>query len=147
MATMQSGNSLGQVSTMPAVNGKHRVPLTVHVGSAGEAWPVHWAVPCAVSPMQTAFVGSTTGEPRCPPLGLAEMSQVEAISNAVMAWYLHYQCPSGSCMPISRVCNGIDGWFDDSDEENCVKPTQLTTRRFYSDSINKNRTTWLFVMI
>ena len=34
--------------------------------------------------MQTTFVGSTTDEPRRPPPVLAEVSQVEAISNAVM---------------------------------------------------------------
>ena len=38
-----------------------------------------------VSSMQTAFVDSATGETRRPSLGLAEVSQMGAISNSVMA--------------------------------------------------------------
>ena len=48
MATMRSRNPLGQVSTLPMANGKHCVPLTVHIGSTGEAQSVHRAV-CAWS--------------------------------------------------------------------------------------------------
>ena len=43
------------------------------------------AVLYVVSPLQTVVWSSATGEPRRPPPGLAEVSQVEATSNTVMA--------------------------------------------------------------
>ena len=88
-ATMQSGNSLGQVSTMLKANGRHHVPLMVQVSSAGEARSVHRTVPCAVSPLQTAIEEIATSKPCRPPPGLAEVSQVEVIST--LAWHKYQE--------------------------------------------------------
>ena len=79
------GNSLGQVSTVATATGGHRMPLTVHVGATGNTWSVQWAVPYVVRPLQMVVQSSATGELYRPPPGLDEVSQVEAISNEVMA--------------------------------------------------------------
>ena len=92
-ASAQSGNSLGQVSTKATATSGHHVPLTVRVSATSNARSVQRAVPYTVSPLQTVVRSSATGEPRHPPPGLAEVSQVEAISNEVMAKYLELWQP------------------------------------------------------
>ena len=64
------------------------MPLTVHVGGADNVQSVQWAVPHAVSSWQTVGQTSATGESCRPPLGLADVLQVDAVSNAVMAQLL-----------------------------------------------------------
>ena len=81
----RSGQSAGYSCTkVPATGGPH-VPLTVHVGSADHMRSVQQAVLHAVSSLQMVDRSNTPGVPGRPPPGLAVVSQVEAISNAVMA--------------------------------------------------------------
>ena len=75
----QSGQSAGQGTIVAPATGRPRVLLTVHVGGAGNVQSVHRAVPYPVSSVQTV------SRPSAPPPGLASVTQVEAISNAVMA--------------------------------------------------------------
>ena len=88
IATTRSGQSTGQRSTVVSATGSSRMPLTVHVSGADNMWSVQRAVPNAVSSLQTVFCPSSPGAPCRPPPGLDEVSQVEAISNAVMAQML-----------------------------------------------------------
>ena len=70
---------------MASATGRPSVPLTMHVSGADNVWSLQWAVPHTVSSWQIHVVGRTsaTGEPHRPPLGLTEVSQVEAVSNAI----------------------------------------------------------------
>ena len=81
----RSSQSAGQRSTVvPAASG-HHVPWTVRVGDANHVWSVQQVVLHTVSSWQMVDRSSTPGVPGHPPLGLVAVSQVKAISNAVMA--------------------------------------------------------------
>ena len=81
---VQSGQSAGQGTTMALAIGGPHGPLMVHVGGTGKIWSVHKAVPYPVSSVQMVSRSGAPSVPGCPPLGLALVTQVKAISNAVM---------------------------------------------------------------
>ena len=91
---------------MVVTTGRHCVPLTVHIGATGNAQSVQWAVLYAVSPLQTVFQSSDTDEPCRPLPGLAEVSQVEAISNAVMAQMSGMMAVFQAQMSAAKVNSG-----------------------------------------
>ena len=84
----QFHRSARQEATMSAsVAGSFPVPLTMRVGSASNVRSVSRAVPTQVSSGQTVSHGPP-GLPSRSPLGLASTTQVEAISQTVIAQVL-----------------------------------------------------------